>query len=124
MLRQPFGLEDGRCVIGASEGIAIALYGGVIRDEIVRAADLALYAAKNGGCAKNRFFSGELENETIFHSRLEQDFGLALREDQLFLRFEPIVAAATGTVSALEAHVCWNHATSGTVDEEEFAQIV
>ncbi len=124
MLRQPFSLKDGRCVIGASVGIAIAPHDGVIRDEIVRAADLALYAAKNGGRAQYRFFSAELENETIFRRRLEQDLGLALSEDQLFLRFEPIVAATTGTVCALEAHVCWNHATRGIIDEEEFAQIV
>jgi diguanylate cyclase (GGDEF)-like protein len=124
MLRQPFSLEEGRCVIGASVGIAIAPHDGVTREEIVRAADLALYAAKNGGRAQYRFFSGDLENETIFRRRLEQDLGTALREDQLFLRYEPIVEAAGGTVASLEAHVCWNHADRGVIDEEEFAQIV
>lgn len=124
MLRQPYSLDDGRCVIGASVGIAIAPHDGVTRDEIVRAADLALYASKNGGRGQYRFFSGELENETIFRRRLEQDLGTALREGQLFLRFEPIVAAATGSVCALEAHVCWDHADRGIIDEEEFAQIV
>ena len=124
MLRQPYSLEEGRCVIGASVGIAIAPHDGVTSDEIVRAADLALYAAKNGGRGQFRFFSGELENETIFRRRLEQHLGEALREDQLFLRFEPIVDAASQSVQALEAHVCWNHATRGVIDEEEFAQIV
>ncbi len=124
MLRQPYSLEDGRCVIGASVGIAIAPHDGVTREEIVRAADLALYAAKNGGRGQYRFFSGELENETIFRRRLEQDLGTALRDEQLFLRFEPIVEAAAGSVSSLEAHVCWNHAERGVIDEEEFAQIV
>ncbi len=124
MLRQPYSLDDGRCVIGASVGIAIAPHDGVTREEIVRAADLALYAAKNGGRGQYRFFSGELENETIFRRRLEQDLGTALREEQLFLRFEPIVEAAAGSVCALEAHVCWNHAERGIIDEEEFAQIV
>ncbi len=124
MLRQPYSLEDGRCVIGASVGIAIAPHDGVTRDQIVRAADLALYAAKNGGRAQYRFFSGDLENETIFRRRLEQDLGTALREQQLFLRFEPIVEATGGAVTSLEAHVCWNHADRGVIDEEEFAQIV
>jgi diguanylate cyclase (GGDEF)-like protein len=124
MLRQPYSLEEGRCVIGASVGIAIAPHDGMTREDIVRAADLALYAAKNGGRAQYRFFSGELENETIFRRRLEQDLGLALREEQLFLRFEPIVETAAGTVTSLEAHVCWNHAQRGVIDEEEFAQII
>lgn len=124
MLRQPYSLAEGRCVIGASVGIAIAPYDGVTRDEVVRAADLALYAAKNGGRGQYRFFSGELENETIFRRRLEQDLGTALSEEQLFLRFEPIVEAANQSVCALEVHVCWNHAERGVIDEEEFAQIV
>ncbi len=124
ILRQPYSLADGRCVIGASVGIAIAPHDGVTRDEIVRSADLALYAAKNGGRGQYRFFSGELENETIFRRRLEQDLGTALREEQLFLRFEPIVEASAGSVCALDVHVCWNHATRGIIDEEEFVQIV
>jgi len=124
MLRQPYSLEEGRCVIGASVGIAIAPHDGMTREDIVRAADLALYAAKNGGRAQYRFFSGELENETIFRRRLEQDLGQALREQQLFLRFEPIVEASGGAVTSLEAHVCWNHAQRGVIDEEEFAQII
>ena len=124
MLRQPYSLEEGRCVIGASVGIAIAPHDGVTSEEIVRAADLALYAAKNGGRGQYRFFSGELENETIFRRRLEQHLGDALREEQLFLRYEPIVAAATQAVQAVEAHVCWNHAERGIIDEEEFSQIV
>jgi diguanylate cyclase (GGDEF)-like protein len=124
MLRQPYSLDEGRCVIGASVGIAIAPHDGVTCEEIVRAADLALYAAKNGGRGQYRFFSGELENETIFRRRLEQHLGDALREEQLFLRYEPIVDAASLTVQALEAHVCWHHADRGIIDEEEFAQIV
>ena len=124
MLRQPYSLEEGRCVIGASVGIAIAPHDGLNHEEIVRAADLALYAAKNGGRGQYRFFSGELENETIFRRRLEQHLGDALREEQLFLRFEPIVDATTQAVQAVEAHVCWNHAERGIIDEEEFVQIV
>lgn len=124
MLRQPYSLAEGRCVIGASVGIAIAPHDGVTREEIVRSADLALYAAKNGGRGQYRFFSGELENETIFRRRLEQELGTALREEQLFLRFEPIVDAGSQSVCSLEAHVCWHHADRGIIDEAEFAQIV
>ncbi len=124
MLRQPYSLAEGRCVIGASVGIAIAPHDGVTRDEIVRAADLALYAAKNSGRGQYRFFSGELENETIFRRRLEENLGAALRDAELFLRFEPIIEASSGYVRKLEAHVCWQHAERGEIDEEEFADIL
>lgn len=124
MLRQPYSLVEGRCEIGASVGIAIAPHDGITREEIVRAADLALYAAKNSGRGQYRFFSAELENETIFRRRLEENLGAALSDQQLFLRFEPIIEAATGYVRKLEAHVCWHHPERGEIDEEEFAEIL
>ncbi|MFL0356382.1 putative bifunctional diguanylate cyclase/phosphodiesterase [Erythrobacter sp. GH1-10] len=124
MLKQPYSLDEGRCVIGCSVGIAIAPHDGVTREEIVRSADLALYAAKNGGRGQYRFFSGDLENEAIFRRRLEADLDTAVREKQLFLKYEPIVDAKTQKVRALEAHICWMHDTRGEIDEEEFASIL
>lgn len=124
MLRQPYSLEEGRCVIGASIGIAIAPHDGVSADEVVRSADLALYAAKNGGRGQYRFFSGDLENEALFRRRLEENLGVAVQEQQLFLKFEPMVSAEDGTVRALETHICWMHEQRGEIDEEEFALIL
>ncbi len=124
MLKQPYSLEEGRCVIGCSVGIAIAPHDGVNMDEVVRSADLALYAAKNGGRGQYRFFSGELENEALFRRRLEESLGTAVEDNQLFLKYEPIVNAADETVCVLEAHICWNHEQRGEIDEEEFASIL
>ena len=47
-----------------------------------------------------------------------------IREEQLFLKYQPVVSSETQTVSGLEALVCWNHSQRGEIDEEEFAQIV
>nr|WP_298928388.1 EAL domain-containing protein [uncultured Erythrobacter sp.] len=124
MLKQPYSLDEGRCVIGASVGIAIAPHDGVSGDDVVRSADLALYAAKNGGRGQYRFFSCDLENEAIFRRRLEADLGKAVREKELFLKYEPIVEAKTQKVSALEAHICWEHEQRGEIDEDEFASIL
>lgn len=124
MLKQPYSLEEGRAIIGCSVGVAVAPHDGVTADEIVRSADLALYAAKNSGRGQYRFYSGELENEAIFRRRLEENLGAAVRDEQLFLKFEPMVDAATETVSALEAHICWMHEQRGEIDEEEFSSIL
>ncbi|MEP3051552.1 MAG: EAL domain-containing protein [Erythrobacter sp.] len=124
MLKQPFSLDEGRCVIGASVGIAIAPHDGVAHDEIVRSADLALYAAKNSGRGAFRFYSGELENEAIFRRRLEENLGEAVRDEQLFLKYQPIVSAKSQNVDALEAKICWNHTQRGEIDAEEFASIL
>jgi len=124
MLKQPYSLAEGRCVIGSSVGIAIAPHDGVTREEVVRSADLALYAAKNGGRGQFRFFSGELENEAIFRRRLEEDLGTGLSEKQLFLKYQPVIEAQSRKVTSLEAKICWNHSQRGEIDEEEFASIL
>jgi len=124
MLKQPYSLEEGRCVIGASVGIAIAPHDGVSAAEIVRSADLALYAAKNGGRGQYRFYSADLENEALFRRRLSSNLGEAVREGELTLRFEPIVSASSTIVGAFETHVCWNHSQRGFINEEEFASIL
>lgn len=124
MLTQPYSLDEGRCVIGASIGIAIAPHDGVTREEVVRSADLALYAAKNGGRGQFRFYSGDLANEAIFRRRLEGDLQEAVRDEQLLLTYQPVVSARTSRVVALEAQVCWNHPQRGEIDNEEFQSIV
>lgn len=124
MLSQPYSLDEGRSIIGASVGIAVAPHDGVTADAIVRSADLALYAAKNGGRGQFRFYSADLENEAIFRRRLEEDLGTAVREKQLFLKYEPMIDAKSQSVRALETHICWQHEQRGEIDEEEFASIV
>ncbi|MBA4164756.1 MAG: GGDEF domain-containing protein [Erythrobacter sp.] len=124
MLTQPYSLDEGRCVIGASVGIAISPHDGVSAEDIVRSADMALYAAKNGGRGQFRFFSGDLANEAIFRKRLEGDLHEAVREEQLFLKYQPVLSSEVQQVVALEALVCWNHPQRGEIDWEEFQSIV
>lgn len=49
MISQPYSANGARAIIGTSVGIAVAPYDGLDADELVKAADLALYAAKGGG---------------------------------------------------------------------------
>lgn len=124
MLSQPYSLEDGRCVIGASVGIAVAPHDGVSRDEVNKSADMALYAAKNGGRGQFRFYSGDLANEALFRRRLEEDLSDAIRNEQLFLRYQPIVSLSSHLVETLEAQICWQHPQRGVIDHDEFHEIV
>ena len=55
---------------------------------------------------------------------LKKTLGEAVREKQLFLKYEPIVDASTQEVRALEAHILWMHEQRGEIDEEEFASIL
>src|ERR1044072_9268474 len=63
IVSQPYPIDGKGALLGTSVGIAIAPYDGIEKDEITRASDLALYAAKNGGRGAFRFYSSDLKDE-------------------------------------------------------------
>ncbi len=120
MLTQPYSIEEGRCTIGASIGIAIAPYDGVTREEVVHSADIALYAAKNGGRGQFRFYSSDLKNDSQLRKELERDLRGALEKGQLSLEYQPIVSVKTNRIVGLEALLRWYHPDRGKISPAIF----
>ena len=123
ILSQPFSVLGSRCTIGASVGLAIAPYDGVNSEELVRAADLALYAAKNGGRGQFRFYSPDLQSEAGRRLQIEEDLRQALANDQMYLVYQPIVDTAKNQVAALEAMLRWQHPEYGEIPPSIFMPI-
>ena len=123
MLSQPYSVEEGRCTIGCSVGIAIAPYDGVDRDELTRAADLALYASKNGGRGQFRFYAADLEHEDNLRKRMESDLADAIESGAFALEYEPSVSLEGNRVIALEARYCWEDEERGRVAPENFLPV-
>ncbi len=115
ILSQPYSLGENRCVIGASVGIAIAPYDGVESGELVRNADLALYAAKNGGRGQFRFYSSDLQMEALRSRQIAADLRQALERGEISLEYQPLVEAASNKVVALKAFLRWDHPDLGEV---------
>jgi predicted signal transduction protein with EAL and GGDEF domain len=116
-------VDGKRAVIGTSVGVAIAPYDGLDREELVRAADLALYAAKNGGRAQYRFYSAELKDEEQERQLLLDDLREALANDQLALHYQPVVRTADNMVVGFEALMRWDHPERGSVGPSLFIPI-
>lgn len=123
MLSQPYSVQEGRCNIGCSIGIAIAPYDGVDRDELTRAADLALYASKNGGRGQFRFYAADLEHEETLRRRMESDLAEAIESGAFALEYEPSVSLDGNRVIALEARYCWEDEERGRVAPESFLPV-
>jgi diguanylate cyclase (GGDEF)-like protein/PAS domain S-box-containing protein len=123
MLSQPYSVEEGRAIIGCSVGIAVAPYDGIERDELTRAADLALYASKNGGRGQFRFYAADLEHEANLRKRMEDDLAEAIEAGHFTLEYQPVVSLKDNRVVALEAQYCWADEDRGRVAPETFLPV-
>lgn len=123
IVSQPYTIDDKRATIGTSIGIAIAPYDGIEKHDVVHNADLALYAAKNGGRGQFRFYSADLKDEAEERRILEEGLRDALTNDLLELHYQPVVRTADNMVVTFEALIRWEHAERGTISPDVFIPI-
>jgi diguanylate cyclase (GGDEF)-like protein len=112
---RPYAIEGHEIVIGASVGIAVARPGKAYAAALIKEADLALYAAKDGGRGTFRFFAGAMHAAATDRQILEADLREALGRGQLHLLFQPQVMSVTEEVVAFETLLCWQHPTRGSI---------
>ena len=110
--------------VGATLGIACGPGDGAREEQLMRAADLALYRAKRAGRGGYAFFEQHMFDEAEDHRLLEQDVRTALHEDGLRLAYQPIVDAQTGREVGREALLRWLHPTRGEIPPDLFVPII
>lgn len=121
-LSQPYSIDGQRVVIGASSGIAIAPDDGDSSEEIIRNADLALYAAKDGGRGRYHFYSQDLHADAEARSQMEEDLRDALTKGELEMFYQPIVSTAAESITGFEALMRWQHPIKGWISPQRFIQ--
>ncbi len=117
----PIAHGDGLLAISGSVGIALVDDSTNLNaEEVLRDADLAVYQAKSRGRARIELCDEDLRSELERRTRLEDAIRTALAQEQLRLHYQVIVDPATGTASALEALVRWQHPVDGLVGPDAF----
>ena len=122
-LSQPYSIDGSRCIIGASVGIAISPFDGLTSEELIRNADLALYAAKGNGRGRFRFYSSELHRAAEDRRVLEGDLRDALQQGEMALHYQPVVCTKTNVVTGAEALIRWTHPERGPISPGLFIPI-
>lgn len=122
VLKEPFTINGISVFIGASVGVAIAPEHGTESDQLMKAADIALYAAKSErrGCAKlfNRSMLLLLEHR----ENLRRNLRLALARGQFFLEYQPFFEPPSKLVG-FEALLRWRHPEIGLIPPSIFVPI-
>ncbi|HEY3742236.1 MAG TPA: diguanylate cyclase [Bryobacteraceae bacterium] len=109
--------------IDATIGIAMYPEHGSTQDELIRAADVAMYAAKQNGRQCVKLFERELAEDLIRRHLLAQSLRAAAGQGELMLQFQPVVSVSTGECLAMEALLRWNHPELGLVSPLDFVPL-
>ncbi|MDN4634548.1 EAL domain-containing protein, partial [Sphingomonas sp. PsM26] len=119
----PFLLDGQPIHLGASVGIAMAPEDGDDPAELIRNADLALYAAKADGRGTFQRYDVSFDEKMRERLAIEAGLRLALAEGQMELHYQPLVEATSGRITSVEALVRWNHPVRGLVPPLDFIGI-
>jgi diguanylate cyclase (GGDEF)-like protein len=122
-LRVPACCKGQEIAIEASIGIAVAPDDGLSLDDLLKNADLAMYAAKSDGRRTYRFFVPELETRLKSRRQMEVDLRQAVTLGQFEIHYQPLVQLTTDRVAGCEALLRWHHPQRGLISPAEFIPV-
>ncbi len=109
--------------IGASIGVAFAPHDAKTGDELLRAADLAMYNVKSRGRRGISIFDPKMHSQMLERRTLEIDLRAAIVRQEFELHYQPLLHIETGETAGYEALLRWSHPTRGLVEPDTFISI-
>ncbi len=106
--------------LSASIGIAIFPEDGADPEQLMQAADIAMYQAKSRGKNQYEFFSKDLSEKASDKLRLESSLLRALGNQEFLLHYQPIVCATTERLVRAEALLRWHDPEAGLLNAGKF----
>ncbi|MET4804329.1 EAL domain-containing protein [Bradyrhizobium sp. LB11.1] len=122
-LRRPVDCKGQEITTDASIGIAIAPDHGDNLDDLLKRADLAMYAAKSEGRGTFRIFVPEYDAKAGLRRQLELDLRQALGRGEFEVHYQPLVDLSANVVTGCEALLRWHHPERGMVSPADFIPV-
>ena len=119
-LHQPLRINGVPVRVGASVGIATATTGGLGTMELLRNADVAMYAAKGSDKGRSRVFEPGMLTDLQDRHQLQAALVQAIERDELEVNYQPIVNLDDGSLRGAEALVRWRAADGSLVQPDRF----
>jgi diguanylate cyclase (GGDEF)-like protein len=119
-LSVPYLLDQKDCHVTLSIGISIFPADGSDSQSLLKAADVAMYRAKEMGRNNYQFYLPTMNVHTLDRLELESDLRHALERGEFFLHYQPKVEIASGLITGVEALLRWKHPIRGLVPPLDF----
>jgi diguanylate cyclase (GGDEF)-like protein len=123
ILAQPFSIVSDPIYINASIGVAYSQADYTRPEQILRDVDTAMYRAKSKGTCCYQVFDSTMCKNALSFLKLDTDLRTAIKEKQLGVNYQPIIALETGKIVGFEALVCWHHPQRGLISPQEFIPV-
>ena len=113
VLSAPFQVVTGHVEIGCTVGIALSERDATGPDDLLRAADLAMYRAKRDERGGFRFFERSMHAELQTRVTLEMELRAGIKAGEIIPYYQPLVDLKDGRIVGLEILARWNHPSKG-----------
>jgi diguanylate cyclase (GGDEF)-like protein/PAS domain S-box-containing protein len=122
-IRAPYECLGHQVTTDASIGIAMAPQDGSDLDQILKNADLAMYAAKAAGRRTSRFFEPAMEAQVRARRILETDLRQAITDGGFEVYYQPCLSLQDDSITGCEALLRWRHPQRGMISPADFIPI-
>ncbi|MDZ7829034.1 MAG: EAL domain-containing protein [Halofilum sp. (in: g-proteobacteria)] len=122
-LQQTVCVADQEIAARPSMGISLYPQDGRTPEALLKAADTAMYAAKNAGKNQYRFFAENMNRKVSDRLNIESELHDAIRDGTLELHYQPRVSLATGTICGAEGLLRWHHPERGLLLPGAFIEV-
>ena len=119
-LSAPFSIEGHLVFVTTSIGIVLSDAVGGGSEDLLRAADIGLYRAKDKGKARYEVFDRSKDAYALERLELENDLRKAIEHDELKVYYQPVFSLVSNYIAGMEALLRWEHPERGTMSPDEF----
>ena len=117
---KPYTLEFERIHTSASMGITLYPEDATDVKDLLKNADQAMYGAKAQGKNSYHYFTHDMQKAAIRRISLLNDLRYAVKNNELFLEYQPIVCFNDSKEVKAEALLRWQHPIKGRIAPDDF----
>ncbi|MDR3393502.1 MAG: EAL domain-containing protein [Parasulfuritortus sp.] len=122
-ISNPIELDGRDLSLSASIGIAVYPEDGDDFETLLKRSDKAMFHAKEAGRNTYRYFTEQLNTDSLEHLRIAHGLREAVTRNQFTLHYQPQIDLATRRLIGAEALVRWNHPSEGLIQPGRFIGI-